>query len=154
MPMRRALSAISPSFDRRLRSVPVLVEALPALIAASLAIRWLPFRRVMALADWAGTRPTPEDTAPRVRRVRWAVERWANIAPWRAVCFQRGLAAHWMLRRRGIPSFLHYGIDGRAESGISAHVWVVLDGKPLLGGSEAARHTCVSIRPQAPAEAH
>jgi hypothetical protein len=118
------------------------------LAAVSLAIRWLPFRHVMAGAGWNGSADRASNHAATARRVRWAVDKVADAAPWRAVCFQRGLSVHWMLRRRGIPSFLHYGIDGQAPKGISAHVWVVLGGEPLIGGEDAARHACVMIRPE------
>lgn len=152
MPPRPALPARhrpTARIGRAARNVATLIEAGAMLAAASAAIRWLPFRRVMAAAGWRGVTSPPDDAAGSALRVRWAVERLAEVVPWRAVCFQRGLAAQWMLRRRGIPSFLHYGVDGRAPDGISAHVWIMLDGLPLLGGAESARHACVMIRPDA-----
>ena len=144
MPSRHA-SSPARRIGRTARNLLTLLEAAVLLAIASAAIRWLPFRRVMAAADLR-RRSTRSDPAA-ARRVRWAMDRAADAAPWRAVCFQRGLAAHWMLRRRGIASFLHYGINGNAPTGISAHVWVVVDGVPLLGGPEAARHQCMMIRP-------
>lgn len=123
------------------------IEAGAVLAVASVAIRCLPFPRLLAAAGWRGRGGRPDDAAATARRIRWATDRVADVAPWRAVCFQRGLAAHWMLRRRGIPSFLHYGIDGRAPGGMSAHVWVTLDGEALLGGADAARHARVLTRP-------
>ncbi|MDB5694919.1 MAG: hypothetical protein JWN21_462 [Sphingomonas bacterium] len=122
----------------------VLAEAGAALILASLAIRWLPFARVLALAGWQGA-PRRVDAA-LARRARWAVDRLADVVPWRAVCFQRGLALHWILRRRGMASLLHYGV-GREGDGVSAHVWVSLDGAVLIGAEEAALHPCLLVRP-------
>jgi hypothetical protein len=114
-----------------------------------MAIKMLPFRRT---AELMGLRPTGLDAnrADRNRIVaqcRWAVRSWADRVPWRAVCFQRGLALHVMLRRRGIPSVLHYGVAQNPEEGLRAHVWLSVDGTAMLGGEEAGGFTCVATFP-------
>ncbi len=116
----------------------LLAEALATLAAASLAIRLLPFRRVAA----AAARERQAQAVPDQRllaRIRWSVDAWARRVPWRAVCFQRGLAAHWMLRRRGIASVLHYGAAQAPDEGLAAHVWVSVDETIVTGGAEAPR---------------
>ena len=123
----------------------LLAEALAALALASLAIALLPFRKVAAAASAPGRGP-PRHDAETVRRVRGVVQGWARRVPWRAVCFQRGLALHWMLRRRGIPSVLLYGAR-RQGDGLSAHVWVDVDGETVIGGEEAANFTCLARFP-------
>src|SRR4051794_24590407 len=85
-------------------------EALASLVWASLAIAFLPFRKVAGMASTAPSRPVTSLDTGLPRRIRWAVDAWARRVPWRAVCFQRGLAAHRMLRRRGYGSILHYGV--------------------------------------------
>lgn len=116
----------------------LLVEALAILAAASLAIRLLPFRRVAAAA--ARERPLSAAADGRLlARVRWSVDAWGRRVPWRAVCFQRGLAVHWMLRRRGIASVLHYGAARLPDEGLSAHVWVSVGSRIVTGGGEAPR---------------
>jgi hypothetical protein len=133
----------------------LLAEALGTLALASLAIRLLPFRKVAGLASRraldgpAGAR----DARRRTRYVRWAVNAWGRRVPWRAVCFQRGLAAHLMLRRRGIASSLHYGVAQTAEEGLLAHVWVSVDGDIVMGGEEAPRFACLTSFPATAAEA-
>lgn len=129
---RKPIASISWS-DRLL-----LAEALATLAAASLAIRLLPFRRVAAGA--ARARPPRAGADARLlARVRWSVNAWGRRVPWRAVCFQRGLAAHWMLRRRGIASVLHYGAAQVPDEGLSAHVWVSVGERIVTGGGEAPR---------------
>jgi hypothetical protein len=125
----------------------LLAEALPALALASLAVKLAPFRRVAA---WARGRPgigTAEIDDAMLRKARWAVEAWARRVPWRAVCFQQGLALHWMLGRRGIASVLHYGVAREAEGVLKAHVWVSVAGRPVIGGEEAAGFACVATFP-------
>ena len=116
-----------------------------ALGLASAAIRLLPFRLVAAAASRRGGSAVPDDA--RLRKLRWAVVAWARRAPWRAVCFQRGLAFHWMLQRRGIASRLHYGVSPTGEAGISAHVWVSVGGRTWMGGEEASDFKCLAIFP-------
>jgi hypothetical protein len=123
----------------------LLAEALAALALASAAIAALPFRKVAAAASVRGRRESRDD-AEMVRRVRGAVNGWGRRVPWKAVCFQRGLALHWMLRRRGIRSVLLYGVRHR-EDGLAAHVWVDVDGETVIGGEEAPSFACLARFP-------
>lgn len=132
-------------------------EALASLIWASLAIAFLPFRKV---AETASAAPLPAPASPEMganleaglpRRIRWAVDAWGRRVPWRALCFQRGLAAHRMLRRRGYASILHYGVAQGDTKGLQAHVWVSVDGRPVIGGEEAPNFTCLATFPEQPA---
>jgi hypothetical protein len=124
----------------------LLAEALPTLTWASLAIAFLPFRRVAAAASLPHRDGDGAGRAP-ARKVAWAVNAWARRVPWRAVCFQRGLAVHRMLRRRGYESVLHYGVAQDDESGVSAHVWVNLDGRAVVGGEDAPKFVCLATFP-------
>jgi hypothetical protein len=124
----------------------LLAEALPTLVLASLAIRLLPFRRVVGAAGAADRRTFVTDSAGETaRKVVWAVRAWARRVPWKAVCFQQGLAVHVMLRRRGIASHLHYGVS--QADGLKAHVWVSVAERDVIGGDEAAGFTCLATYP-------
>ena len=131
----------------------LLGEAVAALARASVAIRLLPFKRVAAAAARETGAVSAADPAA-VREACWAVEAAARRVPWRTVCFQKGLALHWMLRRRGVASVLHYGV-GKALEGddIAAHVWVSVGGEIVIGGEEAPRFACVATFPAAPQRA-
>lgn len=129
----------------------LLGEGLVALAVASVAIRLLPFRKVAAAASRRKGGAIPDEA--RLRKLRWPVNAWGKRVPWRAVCFQRGLALHWMLQRRGIASRLHYGVAPTGEEGISAHVWISVGGRDWLGGEEAARFQCLAIFPPESGEA-
>ncbi|HEX5182784.1 MAG TPA: lasso peptide biosynthesis B2 protein [Allosphingosinicella sp.] len=124
----------------------LLAEALPTLAWASLAIAFLPFRRVAAAASLP-RRENARREGPAPRKIAWAVDAWARRVPWRAVCFQRGLAVHRMLRRRGYASVLHYGVAQDAPKGLSAHVWISLDGQAVIGGEEAHKFACLAVFP-------
>lgn len=104
----------------------LVVEATLALAVAALAIALFPFRRIAAIA---GRRPVGSpaaegDCAQTVRQVRWAIGACARRVPWRAKCFEQGLAAQWMLRQRCVPATLHYGVARRDDRALVAHVWI------------------------------
>jgi len=122
----------------------LLAEAVVALGAASAAVRLMPFKRAVRL----GSRPLGENETGRLTGdASWAVETAARYVPWRTVCFQKGIALQWMLRRRGVDARLHYGV-GRDEAGdLRAHVWVAADDRVIIGGEEAQRFQQVATFP-------
>lgn len=127
----------------------VLLEAAAAVASASVAVRVLPFKRVVGrLTPVRACKPrmSAED-ARAIAEVRWAVDACARRVPWRAVCFQRGLAAHAMLRRRGIASTVHYGVAQIPDEGLKAHVWVTAGDRDVIGGREAAGYARLASFP-------
>ncbi|MCW3846954.1 lasso peptide biosynthesis B2 protein [Sphingomonas sp. LB-2] len=127
----------------------LLAEAVVRLIAARMKIANLPFREI---AKKLGTfvpatdpriaeakLPGPEAKAKIAREVGWAVTRAAEHVPFDAVCLPQAMAAHAMLRRRGIESVMHFGAKKSDEKPIDAHAWldaagVEVTGYPLSGG--------------------
>ncbi len=128
-----------------------LAESLLFLALASAAVRFLPFRSVMRLAAKipALRRHRSHDPRSLIRETRWALETWERRVPWRAVCFQKGLAAHMMLRLRGIGSALHYGVRQSPEKGVEAHVWVTNGPDPVIGVEAAEGYTRLTSVPAA-----
>lgn len=133
----RKFLALSPA-DRRLAA-----EAAVLLTAASLTLSLLPFRLV---ARWlekpAGQgRPDPDPVLLRpapepalVRPIGHAVVRAARHLPWRPLCLPQALATRAMLRRRGLPSTLYFGValEGR-ERVMTAHAWVTVGETGVIG---------------------
>ncbi len=147
------MPVISPSRRRRrltVREIARFVEAVCLLALAWAAIRLLPFRILMRTTSFGpvpGEQPNARATGAAVRQ---AVKRAARRLPWTIVCFPEGLAAHWMLRRRGLPSQLHYGLRPSTEK-LSAHVWVTLAGEVIVGEEAQDPHHCVATFPPQPA---
>ena len=127
----------------------LLFEAFFCLAIAGVAIALLPFRYVGVLAALPAFRPKPPDSERliKVRRVRWAVVTTARQVPWNALCFQQGLAAQFMLRRRGVPSVLYYGAAQDNQSGLFAHVWVRDGDVDVIGGKNASRFAVMTTFP-------
>jgi len=127
------------------REITACCEAAACLAMASLAIRLLPFRSVVKLMG--RTDPSARGSAADPLRVRKAVHRASRRLPWRTLCFQEGLAAHWMLRRRGQPSRLHYGIR-QQDDRLTAHVWIDVHGVVVIGEEQSeSAHSAVAAYP-------
>ncbi|MEA1015640.1 lasso peptide biosynthesis B2 protein [Sphingosinicella sp. LY1275] len=121
----------------------LVTEAVLFLGAASLAIRLLPFRRIASMAG-RGDKARHVAAPDEVRMLQWAIHAATRRAPWRAVCFQQGLAAHWMLRRRGRSSRLHYGARTDAQAQLAAHVWVRSGETDVVGCDNAADYALLA----------
>lgn len=122
----------------------LLAEAATALALASAAIALQPFRTVVARV--CRTPPSPMRADPETAaRIGWAVAAVARRAPWRAVCFQQGLAAHNLLRRRGLHSALHYGARRGDDGSLIAHVWVRSGDLDVIGCEDVGDYGLLAV---------
>jgi transglutaminase superfamily protein len=116
-----------------------LREAAVMLVLARLAVRLVPPARIFT---WAKRPPRHihRFAIDEVSWISWAVES-LGARPWmNALCLPRALAAHAMLRRRGIASRLCLGV-ARDGSELAAHAWVEIGENKIVGGSEASGFT-------------
>ncbi len=116
-----------------------LREAAVRLVLAKLAVRFVTPARLFA---WAARPPRRicRFAADEAKWVSWAVE-YLGARPWmNALCLPRALAAHAMLRRRGIASRLCLGV-ARKNGTLAAHAWVEIGNDKIVGGAEAERFT-------------
>jgi hypothetical protein len=116
-----------------------LREAFVAIFLARLAVRFIPPARIFS---WANRRPRRINrfAVDEVNWVSWAVES-AGAKPWMtALCLPRALAAHGMLRRRGIASRLCLGV-ARDKHDLAAHAWVEVGENTIVSDPEIGRFT-------------
>jgi hypothetical protein len=76
-------------------------------------------------------------------RVRWAVEAVARHSPIAFVCFPQTLAGYTMLRRRGVQSTMVYGVARSPVNKLTAHTWLMVGDRVVLGGEGSAQYTPV-----------
>ncbi len=140
----------------RLKALPpaerkLVPEAIFALGVAAFAIAFLPIRRIAARAARrpAATPMGEAEQARLVAQIGRVVIGCARRAPWRAKCFEQGLAAQWMLRRRRIAATLHYGVAKREDRGLTAHVWVRAGARDVIGCEKSGDFTELARFPDA-----
>jgi hypothetical protein len=127
--------------DNRRRAL--LAEAVACLLAARLALIFIPFPR---LARQLGAFVPPADarvtqagagTAPAQARlaedIGWAVTRAARYVPFKAVCLPQAMAARVMLERRGVKSVMHFGAAKGTGKPLDAHAWLDAAGVKVTG---------------------
>lgn len=119
-----------------------LREAAVMLVLARIAVRWLPSARLLAWADRPARhiRRFPADEA---RWIAWAIDHVGAHPMMNALCLPRALAAHAMLRRRGIASRLCLGV-ARNSGAFAAHAWIEVGGTKIVGGNEAGNFTQIA----------
>jgi hypothetical protein len=120
-----------------------LREAAVMLVLARLAVRFVPTAHIFAWAD-RPPRRIRRFATDEISWVSWAVEN-LGTKPWmNALCLPRALAAHAMLRRRGIASRLCLGV-ARDRDTLSAHAWVETSNDKIVGGAEAEGFTRLAM---------
>jgi hypothetical protein len=121
----------------------LLAEAALSLLAARLSLICVSFsrlaRRVGTLVPPTDDRIAKANAVPRAEQtflayeVSWAVTRAARYMPFKAVCLQQAMAARSMLRRRGVPSVLHFGAARGETKPLDAHAWLDAAGVEVTG---------------------
>lgn len=110
-----------------------LREAAVMLVFARLAVHFVPPARLFA---WANRPPRRLNrfAVDEAAWISWAIESVSARALINASCLPRALAAHAMLRRRGIASRLCLGV-AREKSELIAHAWVEIGHDKIVGGA-------------------
>lgn len=128
----------------------LLIEAILLLIVARAAIRVWKFEKIAALASARASGRSVRPSKPGdLQRCAWAIAASAKRSPFRALCFERGIAATWMLRRRGYDPTLYYGLKLRdGAEGLRGHVWVLQDGYGITGAGLAGQYQVMASFPK------
>ena len=103
-----------------------LCEAGLLLMLSTVCVKSVAFKRIHGFlrSRWEGHSGAASDFAGDITLVSASLSRAANILPWESRCLSRSLAAFIMLRRRGIPAVLVFGVKSSANSSLQAHAWV------------------------------
>ena len=130
------------------------VETALTLLLAWLLVRFVPARHWFRFLDTApepGTPPhreagavnrrTPDARVPR--KVGRALGKVVRHLPFRARCLPQAMAAQWILRRRGVPSKLFFGVRRSTEEqgSLEFHAWLTAGGECVVGGHEVESFT-------------
>ena len=125
----------------------LLAEAGGCLVAARLAVWFVPFRRIAnRLGDKMAESPAEDTEAQRAAaaRIGWAVRALGRRLPWMSQCLVQAVAATWMLQRRRIPSTLYFGLAKDTGGELKAHAWVRSGTKVLTGAKGRHAFTVVA----------
>lgn len=85
---------------------------------------------------------------PEIGRLPWAIAAAMRRTPWESRCLAQALAGATMLRLRRVPSLVYFGVrPAKSSAGreMSAHAWLVSDGRILTGAGEHESHAVVAV---------
>ena len=127
-------------------------EALVLLVVFRVCLAFVPVRKILrgitrgeagGKVD-AGTAAGSEaEVMSAARRVEWAVSAVARHSVVEFVCFPQTLAGYTMLRWRGVPSTMVYGVARSPEGELLAHTWLMVGDRIVLGGEAAGGFAAV-----------
>ena len=123
----------------------LLVRTWWLLLAARLALRWIPVKKVIAWKQRAFQRKAAAvDLQAQCAQTRWAVLTVARYSPIKFVCFPQCLAAAQLLRSTGIPNKLHYGVMRQGDK-LLTHTWLEAAGEIVIGGEVADQFSTLDV---------
>ena len=122
----------------------VLVETIVLASLVELALNVLPLVAIIRLQERAGRgRDRDIDTADAARLARFAAAPY-RVPGWRGSCLRESLVLATLLRRRGLPARVCFGVD-RGGPAITAHAWVAVADGPI-GDGHMRFHELVPVR--------
>lgn len=130
----------------------MLAEAALALMASRL-LTFFPMR-IQARALGHANCETPQSLCSEQIKVALgvgsAVQRAAQVVPFKAVCIEQTLAASMILRVRGVPATAYFGVhrdpDQRLSDprGFNAHAWLRAGALVIIGGPDVSDYIPLS----------
>jgi hypothetical protein len=136
---QRSFLQLSPAEKR------LILEASVYVAVTRVVNKLVPFRWIARTLERPRKAPQPawETCTKTARSIGWAVAAVSRTRPLRAVCLPQAIAAHQMLKRRGIPSTLFLGV-AHENSKMIAHAWVTVGNQIITGAAGHERFTVVS----------
>jgi hypothetical protein len=125
---------------------PLLLEAFGYLILAKAAVGLLPFAQLSKFIS-TPSKPAGKSSSQSVDPVCWSVSAVAQHPMTWAVCLPQAIAGHWMLRRRGIPSVVCFGVGRDPKAKLGAHAWLRVADRIVLGQRAMAGFTPIAEFP-------
>ena len=119
-----------------------LREAFVTFAFARLAVRLVAPSRIFAWVD-RPPRYTSRFSGDEARWINWAIETITAKSRANDLCLPRALAAHAMLRRRGIASRLCLAV-AREQRELAGHAWIEVDGHTIIGDTGGDRFTRIA----------
>ena len=118
-----------------------LREAFVTFAFARLAVRLIPPARIFAWVD-RPPRYTSRFSGDEVGWIKWALETVSAQSRANDLCLPRAIAAHAMLRRRGITSRLCLGVA--RDQQLAGHAWIEVDSHTIIGDTGGDRFTRIA----------
>lgn len=109
-------------------------------------ILFIPFRKIASLMGKV-MKESPEVISPDLlvtaKQITRYIQKISNFTPWQSKCFVQALSAQFMLKNRGIPSTIYFGVAKDVKQQLLAHAWLRCGPEILTGSVEQPGFTPV-----------
>jgi hypothetical protein len=119
----------------------LLLRAAGWLAIARMRLMTTPFSHLVRNLSGESAAPAAEPGSELPRRVGFAVAVAANHVPWRSDCFPQAIAARNLLKRHGLGSTIHLGVERGGDDALTSHAWLTCGDTVVVGGAELERYT-------------
>lgn len=116
---------------RRVKKIPMFLEAAIVTAMSRLALTLLPFRSLQTLLP----RTPSEQQRGDALSLTAAVARVSPLIP-RATCLTQAVAGHVLLARHGYASEIHIGVKKGDTAKFHAHAWLARGENVVLGHAD------------------
>jgi len=114
----------------------LIPEVLLNLLMARLKVSFLPSKKYLPF----NRKNSPVFYLPKkfeaAEIIAGVVSGLSQRLPWKSTCLVKVLALHKMLSKRKISHTLHFGIEKNTSSGLSAHAWLSVAKKVIVGDED------------------
>lgn len=116
----------------RLQKILLFFETSFLVLIFRLGIFLLPFRFWVILLKSNGS-VKEQKIEKKYHEIHWALNAVKRYFPYISNCWSLGAAGMQMLKKRGVKSELHFGVNYDIEKKMKAHAWLESDGKIITG---------------------
>lgn len=72
------------------------------------------------------------------------VKKASSYSPFRSLCFEQALATKFMLKRRGIPCTIYFGVAQSTDIALKAHSWTRVGDRYITGEKGRENYQIIS----------
>lgn len=127
----------------------LFLEAWIFLALSRLLLLLIPFKKLAPLLGKAVFESNTKEASViqliTLNQISIAIARGCHYSFWRTKCFEQGLSAKMMLRRRGLTGIIYFGVNKNKDTkNMNAHAWVLSNGIIVTGGKNLEQYTVIS----------
>ena len=111
------------------------------LLIARVRLAAVPFRKLSERLSGEQQEESQMPDPELLQRIGRAVAVAANHVPWRSDCFPQTIAGRSLLKRYGIASTIHFGVERIGEEGLAGHAWLTCGETVVTGDTDLDRYT-------------
>jgi hypothetical protein len=122
----------------------IVPEAFTQLLIQRIKVSFLPSRKYMPASVGNISSSATNEKIASAKIIAGVINGLSIRTPFTATCLVKVLATHKMLSKRNIAHAIHCGVHINPIKKLSAHAWLSVAGKILIGGGQLGQYKEIS----------